>query len=244
MDERYTVYCHTNLINGKKYIGITKRNPQKRWGRDGNRYSRQAFGKAIEKYGWDNFTHEILADGLTEAQAKEEEKRFVYDLGTMAPNGYNLTSGGEMGKEVSANTREKLRASHIGKPMSESAKEKMSAIHKGKTVSEETRKKISKARKGITESSEWRQHISDGLKGKTWSEEQRKNYLRNRVYAKGADVKKARKVAKYTKNGTLLEVFGCIKDAEKSIGNGHHISECCLGKIKTAGGYVWKYVDE
>ena len=47
----YTVYCHTNKINGKKYVGITKRLVEKRWlngrGYNGN----SIFRKAINKYG-------------------------------------------------------------------------------------------------------------------------------------------------------------------------------------------------
>lgn len=57
----YTVYQHVNKINGKMYIGITKRTPQDRWGHDGSKYKTiPHFYAAIQKYGWNNFEHNIL----------------------------------------------------------------------------------------------------------------------------------------------------------------------------------------
>lgn len=242
-DPAYSVYCHTNMANGKQYIGITKRVPQKRWGYNGARYCDQPFGRAIEKYGWDNFTHEILTTGLTKTQAEEEEKRLIKELNTLVPNGYNLTTGGNIGTEFSEETREKLRNVHLGKPKKPEAIAKTAAYHRGKTVSEETRRKLSEARKGLKESDEWKKKIGDSLRGRTWSKSQREK-SKNRVYAKGSEAKTAKKVAKYTKDGTLIEIYGCIREAQDSIGNNHHISDCCRGKVGSAGGYVWKYVDE
>ena len=52
MERTFTVYCHTNKINGKKYIGITSKKPEYRWN-NGKGYSTQiVFARAIEKYGW------------------------------------------------------------------------------------------------------------------------------------------------------------------------------------------------
>ena len=57
----YTVYQHKNKINGKIYIGITSKDPEKRWGHNGYNYkSSSYFYSAIQKYGWDNFEHNIL----------------------------------------------------------------------------------------------------------------------------------------------------------------------------------------
>ena len=206
----YTVYCHTNTVNGKQYIGITKRRPQKRWGKDGIKYGGQVFGNAIDKYGWDSFAHEILATGLTKEQAELEEQRLIRELNTLSPNGYNLNSGGGLVR----------------------------------VASDETRKKISDSRRGIRESDEWKQHIADGVRGYKWSDSQRENYMRSRIYARGGDCKTARRVAQYTKDGQLVNIYGSVSEAQASIGNNHHISDCCLGKVGTAGGFVWKYADE
>ena len=55
------IYCYTNKINDKKYIGQTTKTIEIRAGKNGIGYDRRyKFGKAIAKYGWDNFILEIL----------------------------------------------------------------------------------------------------------------------------------------------------------------------------------------
>lgn len=107
MEERtYTVYCHTNKINDKKYIGITKRKPHIRWGKKGSQYapnnsqkqSNTKFYNAILKYGWDNFEHEILVDKLTKEEAYQKEIDLIlYYNSTDDKFGYNIDKGGFSG---------------------------------------------------------------------------------------------------------------------------------------------------
>lgn len=90
------VYKHTNLINQKVYIGITKHsNPNKRW-KDGYGYKKNKnFYKDILKYGWNNFTHEIIANNLSIETAQELEKFLIQKYQSNIPQyGYNLNSGG------------------------------------------------------------------------------------------------------------------------------------------------------
>ena len=78
MDNLYCVYCHINLVNNKKYIGITKQRPQDRWRENGKGYQGQTkFWNAIKKYGWDNFEHIILFTNLTLEEANYKEKELI-----------------------------------------------------------------------------------------------------------------------------------------------------------------------
>ena len=62
----HCIYAHRNQINGKVYIGQSM-NPKDRWSRQGHQYkSCTYFYNAIQKYGWNNFIHEILIDNLTQ----------------------------------------------------------------------------------------------------------------------------------------------------------------------------------
>jgi len=56
-DNSYCVYIHTSP-SGKMYVGITGKEPERRWGINGNNYMLdKCFWKAIQKYGWENIRH-------------------------------------------------------------------------------------------------------------------------------------------------------------------------------------------
>ena len=91
----YLIYKHTNKINGKCYIGQTcYTNPTHRWHSDGSGYkSQQKFYRAILKYGWENFEHQVLIENLTKQEADELEIAYINQFDSIE-NGYNLLIGG------------------------------------------------------------------------------------------------------------------------------------------------------
>lgn len=158
MERNYKVYMHTSPSN-KVYIGITKQKPEYRW-RKGKKYTENKhFTRAIEKYGWDNFTHEILFDNLTKEEAKLMEKFYIaiYDS-TNQNKGYNITLGGDGGNGHQVTEEQKTKISQAlsgrkgisrygednpmyGKHHNNETKKKISKANKGKIISEETKKK-------------------------------------------------------------------------------------------------------
>ena len=102
--------------------------------------------RAIQKYGWENFTKVIVVDCvLCKYIGTTPEGRKIYDeseLNTLEKHfirlyqtniyGYNLTEGGD---------------GCAGLVHSEASRKKMSEAHKGRVPSEATKIKISKARK-------------------------------------------------------------------------------------------------
>lgn len=133
MDD-YVVYIHTNLINGKKYVGITKQSVNRRW-RNGNGYYQNThFYRAIQRDGWDNFTHEIIKAGLNKKEACRLETELIAKYKTNDEHyGYNKSSGGEnpnSGVTMSAETRQKMSETKKGRHFSETHKQNMSIAAK------------------------------------------------------------------------------------------------------------------
>lgn len=144
-DARWTVYIHivpkelTGYQFDKYYVGITSNTPENRWRHDGVGYKRNVyFMNAINKYGWDNITHKIIAKHLTHDEACKMEMDLIKELKSNdRVHGYNLTDGGDgvsgykfteeqylkilgktgdknpfYGKRHSEETRQKMRENH------------------------------------------------------------------------------------------------------------------------------------
>ncbi len=138
----YTVYIHISP-SGKRYIGITKQKPEYRWNNGKGYKQNKHFYNAIEKYGWDNFQHIIVAKRLTEDEAKWLEIELIKEWNsTNKKYGYNNSLGGES-YNCSEETKMKISESSKGKFLSEEHKEKISNALKGRNLTEEHRKNLS-----------------------------------------------------------------------------------------------------
>ena len=92
----FSVYKHTNLINGKVYIGITSKIPKRRWQNGTGYRTQQLFWRAIKKYGWDNFHSEVLFSNLSKEDACNKEIELISLYKSNNNNfGYNVSNGGE-----------------------------------------------------------------------------------------------------------------------------------------------------
>lgn len=173
--ENYSVYVHENKINGKKYVGLTKQNPKNRWGTNGINYKKSCphFWNAIQKYGWDNFTHEVVASGLTKEEAAQMQIDLISKYKTQDKQyGYNVLAGGtapELPEEVRQKMSKAMMGNKngLGKQCSPQKAKKIGDAQRGKKFSEQRKQKLRKP-KSVSRpcSDEKRQHIIDAKKDK------------------------------------------------------------------------------
>lgn len=96
----YKVYKHTNLINGKVYIGITKQDLKRRWQNGKGYVDNEYFYYSIIKHGWNNFKHELLFDNLSKEEAQKKEIELIsFYKSNDRRFGYNISGGGETSNE-------------------------------------------------------------------------------------------------------------------------------------------------
>lgn len=247
-DNNDVLYLHITP-SGKKYFGVTCKRPERRWANGHGYKSNPHFWRAIEKYGWNNITHVILADGLTPDEADSLEIFFIALYDTINPSkGYNQDRGGRgKNKRMSEETKQKIGEAQKGKIISEEQRQKISKAHKGKTLSEEHKRKISKAHKGIGHSEESKRKISEAHKGTIFSEETKRKMSEAQKGKTGKQCPNSKTVICLT----TKEIFYGTKEAGRITGIGQsHISNVCNGKEKSAGKLPdgtklkWKYVKD
>ena len=208
----FIVYKHTSP-SGKVYIGITSQSPSKRWKNGLGYKDNPLFYKAIKKYGWENFSHEILFDSLCKKDAEEIEIMLISEYqSTKRENGYNLAPGG-MVTSPTNESREKTRKSMTKRWEDPAYKEKTQMAMRGIKRSPFARKNISIAQK--------KRFLDPAEKA--------------RIYANIANEKSI--ICLETG-----EVFTSIISAGRKYGiDSANINAVCKGKRKTAGGFSWEY---
>lgn len=126
------IYCIRHIDDSKPYVGQS-RYIERRINEHFNFYDKTMYiDKAIVKHGKEMFTWEIL-ELCEEEILDDRECHWIATLNSIAPNGYNLQSGGSTGRHSEA-TRAKLSKARKGR--------------KFKPHSAETRKKIGDAQRG------------------------------------------------------------------------------------------------
>jgi group I intron endonuclease len=129
------VYCITNSVNGKVYVGVTARRIKQRF-QEHLKHARRlntALGRAIIKYGEKQFSIRLLATASSLEELGELEIEFIARLdATSRHRGYNIAPGGptQFGVRRTEATKAKLRTLALGKTHSLASRAKMSAERK------------------------------------------------------------------------------------------------------------------
>ena len=235
----YCVYKHTSP-NGKVYIGITCKKPQYRWNKGKGYINNSYFYNAIQKYGWDNFTHEILESELPFEKACFLEKQYIEKYKSSNREfGYNSSIGGECsGKGVipSEQTRKKL---------SEALKGEKSPFCK-KVICIDTQKVYNSITEASKETGSRISLISAVCQGrqKTTKGQQWAYFENGKEYKKEKIEKKTGRKGKKVMCIETGIIYNTMKQAEIDTGIYlYNISSVCRGRNKTAGGKHWKIIN-
>lgn len=197
--------------NGKRYVGMTKLKPAYRWN-DGKGYDHCTdFYSAIMEFGWRNISHEIIENKLTKEEAESLERRMIEFYRSNDPR-YGYNSHSGGISGGKANSVTKSRMSKA-----------QSGINNpmfGRHLSDEAKEAIAKTKRGKPLTEECKRKLGEVLGG-----------VKNPA---------AKPVFQYDKDMNFIREWHYIRAARNATG-ANNIWACCVGKLKTSGGYVWRY---
>lgn len=119
----FEVYCIKNKVNGKLYVGVTTKGYKNRftshvWHSRKSSGNCRALYNAMRKYGQAAFSVELIDTASSFEEMNQLERKYIAMLGSIHPNGYNLTDGGDAGS-FAEETRLMASKRLKGKPMGE-----------------------------------------------------------------------------------------------------------------------------
>lgn len=238
------------------------------------KYNKHFYNAIQKYGGWDSFKHEILFKNLTKEEAEEKEIELIaFYKSNQSDFGYNIANGGNCKGTVSEETKKKLSIAHIGKKLSQEHIEKIRENSK-RQYTDELRRKIAEAVmisvSQYTSNGDFVSEYIDAVeagkavdiapthitaccrdrrkkaKGFIWrysNEPLTKEHIARCNSKENNCITKP--VCQYDLNGILLNTYNSRIEAMKETGvNDGSIYFCCNRITKTAGGWIWRDVDD
>lgn len=233
-----SIYVATNKLNGKQYVGQTIVSIKERL-KNHKSCKRSILGKAIRKYGLDNFYVVEFKDYPLEV-IDILEQDFIRLLNTQVPNGYNIMGGGQHTKIGCKQSEEWIRKRiRVGWKMTDEQRKYLSEVKTGKPNYKARGKKLF---------IEHRKIISDRMTGNIpWNlgipmAEETK--IKAIAKLKGRIAPNKRKIV-CIETGEIFDSvrLACINIRGTNKGEAN-ICACAKGKLKSAYGFHWKFIDK
>ena len=229
------IYCITNRITGKQYIGQTNTTVKRRYTEHlccaaSSEDTTSLLYRAMRKYGVDNFSVESLESVTSDSKnglksiLNDREIFYVASKNTYKPNGYNMTAGGY------------AFAEHIAVPVVQvlSSGEIVASYESMQDAENALHIPYGSIKRALHSNS----HYANGF---FWYRNE------NNYYRVGSFIGEQRRgditaVYQFSLSGEPIQSFDSFTEAEHKTGINHaKISAVCCGVRKSTGGYLWSY---
>ena len=231
------VYLIENTVSGKKYVGVTSGTAGDRWRNHvwsavWDKHACPLVARAISKYGVEAFIFSVIDTAENAEQLSNKERLWINKLGTLAPGGYNLTTGGDANFTVADEARQKMRLA--AKNRSPEWREKMSKA-KTQWYEEDPERRIAaaeRARKYFTGKKRPQYVIDAVVKAHRGAQRKEQHKINSARAHMGGKIIHCSNGKTYMSSYEAAYDTRCDKDK---------IGCVCTGKRKSTGGFVFWY---
>ena len=241
------IYCITNNVTGKQYVGQTNTTVERRYREhircaNSGEDTTSLLYRSMRKHGVDNFTIETLE--TVTANNRDQLKTLLNDReifhvaqkNSYKPNGYNMTEGGyAFADHVTTGVYE---VNEAGLVVAHYASMREAQLATG--TDERTIGHACRSQSHFGGNRFWYLDTCDLDVGQTIGAQSRGKHN-----WPGHQTRPTKPVRRFTKSGVYIDTFESASIAAREL---HicqaHISKCCLGSRKTAGGYRWSFANQ